>query len=102
MKKPRTITANQKTISEDDEVFYRAMETKDFIFYVNFLECDDNGNVKMFRKKDLELLSDNYFGNQAMFECFAKEEHTWLSPGAKREFELWKEATPDYQETWGT
>jgi hypothetical protein len=41
--------------------------TKDFVYFVNSEEGDDNANVMMYNKKG-ELLSDNYFANSDLFE----------------------------------
>lgn len=91
----KTISKDQKTISAWNGIFYRAMETDDFIYFINFHEGDDNESVKMFRKEGLELVCDNYFANQSIFEDYSNSEHTWLSVRAKKEFKLWEEANAD-------
>ena len=59
----KIIPTNQKTITNILGVYKRALETKEFVYFVNFSEGDDNAQVKMYRKekKCLELVSDNYF-----------------------------------------
>lgn len=63
-------------------IYHRAVETPDFIFYVNFEESDDNASVKMY-DRSMKLVSDNYFANQALFEELDKKgkknEITWKS-----------------------
>ncbi len=87
----KKITKDQKTITDFNGVFYRAMETEFFIYFVNFNEGDDNGNTKMFKKESLELIGDNYFCNQSLFEDYARGEHTWLSKRATKELKMWEE-----------
>lgn len=40
--------------------YHRALETANFIYFVNFEESDENGAVKMYDRK-MNLVSDNYF-----------------------------------------
>jgi hypothetical protein len=47
--------------------------TKDFVYFVNSEEGDDNANVIMY-KKNGELLSDNYFASQDLFETLENED----------------------------
>jgi hypothetical protein len=56
----------KKQITHRGRRYYKAMVTKDFVFYVDYQESDDNGNVVMLRRDTMELISDNYFANQ---EC---------------------------------
>ena len=62
--------------------YYKAVETKDFIFYCNYKEGDDNANTIMFRK-DMTLVSNNYFANVGLMEALAKNEFTRISPYMK-------------------
>ena len=66
-----------KTILGD---YHRALETKDFIFFVNFEESDENASVKMFDRK-LQLISDNYFACEALTEELEgkRKNVTWMS-----------------------
>jgi len=79
-----------KTILGD---YHRALETKDFIFFVNFEESDENGAVKMFDRK-LQLISDNYFASEALTEELEKtgkkSEVTWMSKKMKESLEVSK------------
>ena len=47
--------------------------TKDFVYFVNSDEGDDNANVIMY-KKNGELLSDNYFASQDLYEVLQNED----------------------------
>jgi hypothetical protein len=46
--------------------------TNDFVYFVNLEEGDDNANTIMYNKKG-ELLSDNYFANNDLFETLQNE-----------------------------
>lgn len=88
----KQIPFTQKTCTNSIGVYYRAMETKDFVFFVNFNESDENGQVKMY-KKDIEnnklnLVSDNYFAVVGINEEFQEENETWTSSAMKKEREI--------------
>lgn len=92
---PKHILPDTKRILNWNGLYFRAMETKDFIFFVNYKEGDENGCQMMYRKDGLELASDNYFGYSAMFEILTEKENeiTYLSPSMKLNLKLHKEAT---------
>lgn len=97
---PKFIPMDTQRISDWNGVFHRGMETKDFVYFCNYQESDDNGNVKMYRKVSeqegtLELASNNYFGNQSMMEDIYKGEYTYLSATMKTNVKLHKEASPE-------
>ena len=52
--------------------FNLGLITKDFVYFVNPEEGDDNGNTIMYNKKG-ELLSDNYFASNDLFETLENE-----------------------------
>lgn len=53
-----------KVIINNDREFKLALVTKDFIFYIDEEESDDNGNTIMYRNdKEMILVSDNYFAS---------------------------------------
>ena len=62
--------------------FQRALETLEHIYFVNFEEGDENGNVKMFTRK-MELVSDNYFAHVGMVDDIESEVYSWASPKMK-------------------
>jgi|Laugrespbdmm15sd_2_1035082.scaffolds.fasta_scaffold48094_2 hypothetical protein len=62
----------KKQIVHRGRRFYKAMVTTEFVYYADYQEGDDNGNVVMLDRENGELLSDNYFGNQDMFERMRK------------------------------
>lgn len=72
--------------------FHRAMETVDFIYYVNYQESDDNANVKMYRKSDGSLASSNYFASNDMIEVILEKSWTKISRAMKKEALLQIEA----------
>jgi len=55
------------------------MITRDYVFYADYSESDDNGNVVMFDKETGELISDNYFANQEMFNLMRKHCFEYMS-----------------------
>jgi hypothetical protein len=52
--------------------FNLALITKDFVYFVNMEESDENGNTMMYNKNG-ELLSDNYFASNELHETLEKE-----------------------------
>lgn len=89
-----TIPYNQKTITNCLGRYYRAMETEDCVYFVNFLESDENGQVKMYKKEDdiLSLVSDNYFAFVGLLEDLQEENQTWMSKRMQKNYELMQEA----------
>lgn len=69
----------KKQITHRGRRFYKAMVTNEFVFYADYSEGDDNGNVVMFDRITGELISDNYFGNQEMFSIMRKFEFISMS-----------------------
>jgi hypothetical protein len=70
--------------------FYRALETLNHIYFVNYEEGDENGSVKMFNRK-MQLVSDNYFAYESMFED-VKAGYVWIAPKFEK---LYKENFAD-------
>ena len=66
------------------------METETFVYFVNFEESDENGQVKMYRKnkQQLELVSDNYFALVGIEQDIKDGNETWISPQMKKELKL--------------
>ena len=91
---PDKILPTTKLITNWNGRYYRALETKDFIFFVNYQEGDENGCVIMYRKSDFSRLSDNYFAYNDMFELLTEKENeiTYISPSMKYNLKLHKEA----------
>jgi hypothetical protein len=94
---PDKIQANTKRICNWNGTYYRAVETKDFIYFVNYREGDDNGNTMMYRKDGLELVCNNYFASNDLFELMVErpEEITYLSRTAKENMKLIQEEYKD-------
>lgn len=76
--------------------YHRGLETKDFVFFINYQEGDENACVKMYRKNGWELASDNYFAYGAFFEVLDEqnEDITYISKSMKNNLRLHKEANP--------
>jgi hypothetical protein len=89
-----------KFISRWNGRFYRALITKDFVFFVNFQEGDENACCEMYRRvksnphdrdnSGLELVSNNYFANVGLTEELAKGKDNWeyISPTMKVNYNL--------------
>ena len=107
----RIIPITQKTCTNSLGTYYRAMETENFVYFVNFEESDENGQVKMYRKSAyktlpnkvlyrLELVSDNYFAHVGLMEDLKDCAETWMSPRMKKERALYvkEEILPKVEE----
>jgi hypothetical protein len=83
----KQIPLTQKSISNWNGRYPRAMETEDFVFFVNFQEGDENASVFMYRKeKDfLELVASNYFAFVGIMQEFQDGNEIWMSPAMKKE-----------------
>lgn len=63
-----------------DEMFTLQVVTKDYVFYGNEEESDENANTIMYRRSDMELLSNNYFAFSGLYEVAeANQEIAWAS-----------------------
>jgi hypothetical protein len=80
---PSVILPTTKLITNWNGKYYKAVETKDFIYFCNYKESDDNGSVMMYRKSDLSLISNNYFASNDLIEVILKKEYTHLSHSMK-------------------
>ena len=89
----KIIPLSQKTCTNCLGTYYRAMETEIFVFFVNFEESDENGQVKMYRKEQyhLELVSDNYFAFVGIMQEFQEGNEIWMSPRMQKERKLYLE-----------
>jgi hypothetical protein len=56
--------------------------TKDFIFYGNPTESDENASLIMLRR-NLELVSDNYFAYQGFIEELKENKFEYISKGTE-------------------
>lgn len=92
---PCKIKPDQRWINSSLGRYYRAVETKDFIYFVNYHEGDENGCTKMYRKENLELICDNYHCYNDMFCVLMDEEYTYLSPTMKSNLREYKKQNPD-------
>lgn len=75
---PTKINPKRKAIHKLLGRYYRAIESKDFIFYANYLESDENGSILMYNKAG-ELVSDNYFAYTALLETIEEKQYTKIS-----------------------
>lgn len=98
----RILPYNQKTCTNCLGTYYRAMETEMFVYFVNFEESDENGQIKMYRKEkdQLELVSDNYFAFVGIMEDLQEGNETWMSPRMKKDRKIYveEEIIPRIQE----
>jgi hypothetical protein len=72
--------------------FHKALVTPDFTYFVNYEEGDMNGNTKMYRNSNGELVSDNYFGGEDCIRALLEDEHIFISKEAKENIHLMAEA----------
>lgn len=71
--------------------YWRGLETEDFVYYINYQEGDENACVHMYRKSNMELVSNNYFAYNDMFEVLTENKFTYISPYMKMNLRLHKE-----------
>lgn len=81
----------KKQITHRGRRFYKAMVTKDYVFYADYQEGDDNSNVVMFDRHTMELISDNYFANQECFNLMRKFDFESMSRTCAYNFKCWLE-----------
>jgi len=91
----------QKTITTEVGEYVLSLVTKDFLYYANEQESDENGSIIMTRKNG-EVVSSNYFAYNSLLEELElmsenKLKCEYISEsllyGAKESFENF----PDYQ-----
>jgi hypothetical protein len=94
---PVKIYPETKRIINWNGRYHLGLETKDFIFFINYQEGDENSCIIMYRKQSMGLASDNYFGYSAIFEILTERENeiTYISPTMKYNLKLHKEAFPE-------
>lgn len=80
---PKAILPETRLICNWNGRYHRAVETEDFIYFCNYQEGDDNGNVIMYRKSDLSLASDNYFASNDLVGVILDKTYTYLSKSMK-------------------
>jgi hypothetical protein len=86
---PRSINPNTKLICNWLGRYHRGLETRDFIYFINYQEGDENACVMMYRREGLELASNNYFAYGAMFETLTEEKDwTYISRSMKYNLKL--------------
>lgn len=71
--------------------FYKALITKDFVFFVDYHEGDDNGNVEMYTR-NMELVSDNYFASVGLHDVLTTGDWEYMSPTMRKNYKLALEA----------
>lgn len=92
---------HNRQITHRGRRYYKAMVTKDFVFYADYQESDDNGNVVMLNRETGKLISDNYFANQECFELMRKFEFEGMSRTCQYNLKCWleEEILPNF-EAW--
>lgn len=60
-------------------VFDKAMETTDFVYYMDDSEGDDNGSVRMYDKESGRLVSDNFMANRDLYENLLYFNYEWIN-----------------------
>jgi hypothetical protein len=82
--------SNKRYIDDTLGRYYRALETPNHIYFVNFTESDENASVKMYDRK-MKLISDNNFAYEGMMEDIENNFYSWSSPKMKEAIVLIKE-----------
>lgn len=80
---PKSILSTTKLICNWLGRYYRAVETEDFIFFCNYQESDESASVKMYRKSDLTLVSDNWMCYNELMGVILEKRYTYLSHSMK-------------------
>ena len=76
---PKKVLPTTQMICNGNGRYHRGVETEDFIYFCNYQESDDNASIKMYRKSNLQLVSDNYFASNDLFEVILEKKYTYLS-----------------------
>lgn len=76
---PKSILSTTKIIYNWLGKYFRGVETEDFIYFCNYQEGDENASVKMYRKSDLCLLSDNWMAYNDLMGVILEKKYTYLS-----------------------
>jgi hypothetical protein len=75
----KSVFDNYDRIIQVGGTWERAVETEDFIYFCDFSgDSDDNSSTLMFRKKDLSLVSDNYFATNDLVGVIEDRTYTWI------------------------
>ena len=77
-----------KEIKTELGTFYRALETEDFVYFVNYQEGDENDNTIVYRKEPWELVSDDLHASNDLVELVLEEKYTWISAELKKGFSM--------------
>jgi hypothetical protein len=79
-----------KSIKTSLGTYHRALETSQHIYYVNFLEGDENGCCIMYDRK-MTLVSDNYFAYVGLTEDLTNGTYSWISPKMKENIKYYND-----------
>jgi hypothetical protein len=69
----------KKVIHRNGDTFYKAVETINFVFYVDYRESDEMNAVLMFDRSS-KLLSDNCHAANELYCILEEKRYTHLSP----------------------
>lgn len=69
----------QNIVTVGDTTYSKFLETEDFIYFT----VKDDDDCLMYRKPDLELVSDNYMAQDDLFGRLLDKDWTWASDAAK-------------------
>lgn len=64
--------------------FYKAVETKYDVYYIDYKENDPNGATKRYRKRDMKLLGDNYMASMDLYSELAHSTYIKISRTMRR------------------
>jgi hypothetical protein len=75
-----------EVIREYGEKFVKAIETEDFIYFIDETEGDDNGNTLMFSVESLDLISYNYLANGSLINDIITNKATVICDWFKSDY----------------
>lgn len=67
----------------NNQHFFKSLITEDGIFYSDYQEGDENACTHVYNPETGELMSNNYFAYNFMFEELLKRKFSYMSPTLK-------------------
>ena len=80
----KLLNLNERVIKTILGKYYRAVETEDHVYFVNYQEGDENAQTLMYDKETGELTSNNYFATVDLTQVCINKKYTWMSSTFKR------------------
>lgn len=84
MTKAKRKTKIRLSVYANGRRFYKAVETKCDVYYVDYKENDPNGTTLRYRKRDMKLLADNYMASMDLYSELAHSTYIKISKTMRR------------------